>query len=53
MHPGPAEIVASAVFLEFGIVDAITDKHRKYPASYVIPIEKVEPPRLAAAVPAP
>jgi hypothetical protein len=46
-----AEIVASAVFLDFGIVDAITDKHRKYPASYVIPIEKVEPPTLAAAVP--
>jgi hypothetical protein len=23
----------------FGIVDAITDKHRKYPVSYVIPID--------------
>ncbi len=32
-----AKIVASAVFLDFGIVDAITDKHRKYPASFVIP----------------
>lgn len=35
-----AKIVASAVFLDFGIVDAITDKHRKYPDSYVIPIKK-------------
>ena len=35
-----AKIVASAVFLDFGIVDAITDKHREYPDSYVIPIKK-------------
>ena len=34
------KIVASAVFLDFGITDAITDKHREYPASYVIPIKK-------------
>lgn len=34
------KIVASAVFLDFGIVDAITDKHREYPASFVIPIVK-------------
>lgn len=34
-----AKIVASAVFIDFGITDAITDKHRKYPVSYVIPIE--------------
>ncbi len=34
-----AKIVASAVFLDFGIVDSITDMHREYPASYVIPIE--------------
>ncbi len=33
-----AKIVASAVFLDLGIVDAITDKHRDYPSSYVIPI---------------
>lgn len=33
-----AKIVASAVFLDFGIVDAITDKHRNYPASFVIPV---------------
>ena len=35
-----AKIVASALFLDFGIVDSITDKHRKYPASFVIPIQK-------------
>lgn len=35
-----AKIVASAVFLDFGIVDAITDKHREYPVSFVIPIKK-------------
>ena len=34
-----AKIVASAVFLDLGIVDAITDKHRDYPISYVIPIK--------------
>ena len=33
------KIVASAIFLDFGIVDAITDKHRQYPASFVIPIQ--------------
>ncbi|MCA3244596.1 MAG: hypothetical protein INF43_04760 [Alphaproteobacteria bacterium] len=35
-----AKIVASAVFLDLGITDAITDKHREYPESYVIPIKK-------------
>lgn len=39
------KIVASAVFLDFGIVDSITDKHREYPDSYVIPI-----PRATATV---
>ena len=34
-----AKIIASAVFLDFGIVDAITDKHREYPSSFVIPID--------------
>ena len=34
------KIVASAVFLDFGIVDSITDKHRNYPVSFVIPIAK-------------
>lgn len=37
-----AKIVASAVFIDFGITDAITDKHREYPASFVIPIKKSE-----------
>ncbi len=36
------KIVASAVFIDFGITDAITDKHREYPASYVIPVKKAE-----------
>ncbi len=36
------KIVASAIFLDFGIVDAITDKHREYPSSYVIPIAQLE-----------
>ncbi len=36
------KIVASAVFLDFGITDAITDKHRKYAQSFVIPIRKCE-----------
>ena len=35
-----AKIIASAVFLDFGIVDSITDMHREYPASFVIPIRK-------------
>ncbi len=37
-----AKIVASAVFIDFGITDAITDKHREYPANYVIPIAAAE-----------
>jgi len=38
-----AKIIASAVFLDFGIVDAITDKHRNYPANYVVPMKKKKP----------
>ena len=34
------KIIASAVFLDLGITDAITDKHREYPASYVINVKK-------------
>lgn len=34
-----SKIIASAIFLDFGITDAITDKHREYPASYVIPLK--------------
>lgn len=37
-----AKIVASAVFIDLGITDAITDKHREYPVSFVIPIKKQE-----------
>jgi hypothetical protein len=36
-----AKIIASAVFLDLGIVDSITDMHREYPASFVIPVKKV------------
>ena len=36
------KIVASAVFLDLGIVDSITDKHREYPASYVVPVQPAE-----------
>ena len=31
-----AKIVASAIFLDFGIVDSITDYHREYPPQIVI-----------------
>ena len=34
------KIVASAVFIDFGITDSITDMHREYPASYVIPMAR-------------
>ena len=34
------KIIASAVFLDFGITDAITDKHRQYPPSFAIPLPK-------------
>ena len=34
------KIIASAVFLDFGITDAITDKHREYAPSFVIPVKK-------------
>ena len=30
------KIVASAIFLDLGIVDSITDKHREYPAQIVL-----------------
>lgn len=36
------KIIASAVFLDFGITDAITDKHRQYPVNFVVPIEKTD-----------
>lgn len=34
------KLAGSVVFFDLGITDAITDKHRIYPASYVIPITK-------------
>lgn len=43
------KIVASAVFLDFGITDAITDKHRKYADSYVIPMPKAKAAAAATA----
>ena len=35
-----AKMGASVIFFDLGITDAITDKGRDYPASFVIPIEK-------------
>ena len=32
------KIVASAVFLDFGIVDSVTDKHREYPEQIILQI---------------
>ena len=31
-----AKLIASAVFLDLGIVDAITDKHREYPEQIIV-----------------
>ena len=33
-----AKLGASVVFFDLGITDAITDKHRTYPSSFVIPV---------------
>lgn len=46
-HMG-GKIIASAVFIDFGITDAITDKRREYPANYVNPIARVNTPAPAA-----
>jgi len=46
------KIVASAVFIDFGITDAITDKHRRYPVSFVVPIAKPKPASPPAPAPA-
>jgi len=48
-----AKIIASAVFLDLGIVDAITDKHREYPPSFVIPIKKFAPNDMTDNAPLP
>lgn len=34
------KLMASVFFLDFGITDAITDKHRKYQGNVVIPVRK-------------
>ena len=34
-----AKLGASVLFFDLGITDAITDKHRTYPASYVVPVQ--------------
>ncbi len=34
-----AKLGASVVFFDLGITDAITDKHRTYPSSFVIPVQ--------------
>lgn len=35
-----AKFMASVFLIDFGITDAITDKHREYVGSYVIPMRK-------------
>jgi hypothetical protein len=47
------KIIASAVFIDFGITDAITDKHRQYTASFVIPITPLAAAPIAANAPMP
>ena len=32
------KLAGSIVFFDFGITDSITDKHRTYPSSFVIPV---------------
>ena len=34
-----AKLGASVLFFDLGITDAITDKHRTYPSSYVVPVQ--------------
>ena len=36
--------MASVIFLDLGITDAITDKHRTYAASLTIPVSKIKTP---------
>lgn len=45
------KIIASAVFLDLGITDAITDKHRRYTSSFVIPMPKKPQPAPSSATP--
>lgn len=48
-----AKIIASAVFIDLGITDAITDKSREYPASFVIPMPPRTDGQPATAAPIP
>lgn len=34
-----AKVAASVVFIDFGVTDAITEKGRTYPSSFVIPVK--------------
>ena len=34
------KFAGSVVFFDLGITDSITDKHRIYPSSYVVPVKK-------------
>lgn len=45
------KIIASAVFIDFGITDAITDKHREYPPNFVIPVKRVTSDDASTAAP--
>ena len=38
-----AKFGASVIFIDFGITDAITDKHRDYERNIVIPVKKAAP----------
>jgi len=48
-----SKMVASAVFIDFGITDAITDKSREYPASFVIPVQPRTDGQTVAVAPIP
>lgn len=36
------KLAASILFFDFGITDAITDKHRTYQGNIVIPVAKIQ-----------
>ena len=48
-----AKLYASIFLLDFGITDAITDKHRRYTPSFVIPIKKDASKNMANNAPSP
>jgi len=48
-----AKLYASIFLLDLGITDAITDKHRKYTPSFVIPVRKEAPKNIANNAPSP